>query len=57
MKAESLLLSDVITHTSHSSVILLGPRVFLYACVCAVCAVFEWETEKEDMYMRARAKV
>lgn len=30
MKAESLLLSDVISHTSHSSIILLRPSV----CVC-----------------------
>lgn len=44
MKAESLLLSDVITHTSHSSIILLG----LSVCVCV------WETEKGCMYMKGQ---
>ena len=48
MKAESLLLSDVITHTSHSSIILLGLSVCVCVCVCV------WETEREDMYMKER---
>lgn len=57
MKAESLLLSDVITHTSHTSIILLGLSVFLFACVCAcVHATCEWETEREDMYMKERGQ-
>lgn len=49
MKAESLLLSDVITHTSHSSIILLG----LSVCVCEIC---EWETEKGCMYMKEQGQ-
>lgn len=47
MKAESLLLSDVITHTSHSSIILLG----LSVCVCV------WGGDREGVYVYERARV
>lgn len=45
MKAESLLLSDVITHTSHASIILLG----LSVCVCV--------GDREGVYVYERARV
>lgn len=34
MKAESLVLSDVISHTSHGSIVPLGVGSFKCVCVC-----------------------
>lgn len=53
MKAESLLLSDVITHTSHSSIILLGLTAFSF-CLCAYgCAwCVSGRQPREDMDMK-----